>query len=141
MARAKRDMNWYEFVCKFVDMKWPHVAATTRRTHAEAFTALAPAMFTTTRGKPADKLIRSTLNRWGFNTTRRNAEDRPDEVRAALRWVERNSRRAGANSTSTEPIRTRARSGPTPAATGTGTGGSSSSASAASQARRRVHLS
>ncbi len=92
MLRTTRDMNWYEFVCKFVDMKWSRVAATTRRTHAEAFTALTPAMFTTTRGKPDDKLIRSALSRWGFNTIRRSAQDCPDEVRAVLRWVERNTR-------------------------------------------------
>jgi hypothetical protein len=52
MVRTGREMNWYEFACKFVDMKWPHVAATTRRTHAEALTALTPLMFTTKRGKP-----------------------------------------------------------------------------------------
>ncbi len=92
MVRTTNEMSWYEFVCKFVDMKWSRVAATTRRTHAEAFTALTPAMFTTTRGKPDDKLIRSALSRWGFNTIRRGAEDCPDQVRAALRWVERNTR-------------------------------------------------
>src|SRR5688572_16066080 len=34
MRRATQDMPWYKFACGFVDMKWPDVAATTRRTHA-----------------------------------------------------------------------------------------------------------
>src|SRR5688572_7750756 len=34
MLRNDNTMSWYDFACKFVDMKWPHVAATTRRTHA-----------------------------------------------------------------------------------------------------------
>jgi integrase len=92
MVRTANDMSWYEFACRYVDLKWPRVAATTRRTHAEAFTALTPAMFATTRGKPDDRLIRSALVRWGFNTAKRGAEDCPDEVRAVLRWVERNTR-------------------------------------------------
>lgn len=91
-ARTNADMSWYDFACKFVDMKWPHVAATTRRTHAEAMTALTTAMFTSQRGKPDDKLIRSALCRWGFNTARRDAEDCPDEVQAALKWVQRHTR-------------------------------------------------
>ena len=92
MARTTRDMGWCAFACKFVDMKWPRVAATTRRTHVEALTALTPAMFATTRGKPDDKLIRAALCRWAFNTAKRGAEDCPEEVRAVLRWVERNTR-------------------------------------------------
>jgi integrase len=92
MARTSRDMTWYEFACKFVDMKWPHVAATTRRTHAEAFTAFAPAMFATTRGMPDAKLIRRALCRWAFNTARRNDPACPDDVKAALAWVKRNTR-------------------------------------------------
>jgi hypothetical protein len=37
-------MSWYGFACSFTDLKWPRVAATTRRTHAEALTAVTTAM-------------------------------------------------------------------------------------------------
>ena len=57
MLRASRDMSWYGFACAFADLKWPRVAATTRRTHAEALTAVTMAMLTTTRAKPNDKLL------------------------------------------------------------------------------------
>jgi hypothetical protein len=92
MARATRQMSWYEFACAFVDLKWPRVAATTRRTHAEALTAVTPGMFTTDRGMPEAKLIRKALSRWGFNTNARKDPDQPDDVRAALRWVESHTR-------------------------------------------------
>ena len=59
MARAGKDMSWYEFACKYVDLKWPRVAATTRRTHAEAFTALTPGMLATTIGHGAQPQVES----------------------------------------------------------------------------------
>ncbi|MCX2949899.1 tyrosine-type recombinase/integrase [Lentzea sp. NEAU-D7] len=91
MARQSDEMSWYQFACAFVDMKWPHVAATTRRTHAEALTRATPAMWSSTKGKPDDALIRSALTRWAFNTNRRDAADMPEEVRRTLRWVEANT--------------------------------------------------
>jgi integrase len=91
MRRAARDLSWYQLACAFVDVKWPHVAATTRRTHAEAMTAVTAALFTTDRGKPDDRMIRSALCRWGFNTVRRDEAVIPGEIREGLRWVERNT--------------------------------------------------
>jgi integrase len=92
MQRANRDMPWYEFACSYVDMKWPRVAATTRRTHAEAFTTVTALMFSTERGKPEGKVLRTALCRWGFNTIRRDGEDCPGQVRAALKWAEAHTR-------------------------------------------------
>ncbi|HYS34039.1 MAG TPA: integrase, partial [Pseudonocardiaceae bacterium] len=92
MQRAARDMPWYEFACKFVDMKWPRVAATTRRTHAEALTRVTTALFTNDHGKPDDQLIRTALCRWAFNTNRRDHKDRPADIREALRWIETHTR-------------------------------------------------
>jgi hypothetical protein len=92
MQRAVRATTRYEFACAYVDLKWPHVAATTRRTHAEALTAVTVSMFTGTRGKPDDQLIRKALTRCGFNTVQRDDPDMPDDVRRALRWVATNTR-------------------------------------------------
>jgi integrase len=85
-------MSWYELACAFVDMKWPRVAATTRRTHAEAMTAVTALMFSSSKGKPGDQLVRTALTRWGFNTSLRGDSRCPREIRQALRWVERNTR-------------------------------------------------
>ncbi len=87
LRRVAHEMSWYEFACAFVDMKWPHAAASTRKTNAEALTTMTPAMFKNARGKPDDKLIRSALCRWAFNTSRREDPNCPPEIRAALLWV------------------------------------------------------
>ena len=87
MLRAGKDMSWYSFACAFADLKWPRVAATTRRTHAEALTAVTTAMFTSSRGQPNSKHLRAALKRWAFNTARRDDPNCPDDVRSALRWV------------------------------------------------------
>jgi integrase len=93
MRRDERsEISWYDFACSFVDMKWPRVAATTRRTHAEALTTVTVAMLSGTRGKPDGKLIRKALTRWGFNAVARNDSGTPGEVTAALRWVRDNTR-------------------------------------------------
>ena len=92
MLRASKDMSWYSFACAFADLKWPRVAATTRRTHAEALTAVTTAMFTSTRGQPNGKLLRAALKRWAFNTARRDDPDCPDDIRSALRWVASHTR-------------------------------------------------
>jgi integrase len=96
MQRGAKDLTWYEFACAFADMKWLRAAATTRRTHAEALTAVTTSLFSTTKGKPDDKLIRKALCRWGFNTARRDEPNRPTDVATALRWVEGHTHRVSA---------------------------------------------
>jgi integrase len=92
MLRNERGTSWYEHACAFADARWPHVAATTRRTHAEALTAVTTALFTTDRGKPDDQLLRLALGRWAFNTARRESAKRPAGIAEALRWVETHTR-------------------------------------------------
>jgi integrase len=92
MHRTGRDVSWYELACTFVDMKWPRMAATTRRTHAEAMTAVTTLLFTSDKGRPDDRLIRTALTRWGFNTSLRDDEGCPFEIGRALRWVESHTR-------------------------------------------------
>jgi len=85
------DMSWYEFACKYVDVKWPNAAATYRRTIAEALTVATPAMLKAGVAKPDDKAIRSVLCKWAFNPKKRRQEDKPADVVNVLRWIERNS--------------------------------------------------
>jgi hypothetical protein len=48
MDGDRRDMPWYEFTGKYVDMKWPEAAATTRRGIAEALVTATSAMLAST---------------------------------------------------------------------------------------------
>jgi len=91
MHRTSPDTSWYQHACAFVDMKWPRVAATTRRTHAEALTAVTTSLMTNGRGRPQGRLIRVALARWAFNTNKRDSPECPGEVRAALGWIERHT--------------------------------------------------
>ncbi|AEH11010.1 MULTISPECIES: tyrosine-type recombinase/integrase [Protofrankia] len=90
MARVDGNRSWYDFACDYADLKWPQVAATTRRTHAEALTALTVLMLSSERGRPDPALLRRALKLWAFNTTRR--ADAPDDVRAALSWAAAHTR-------------------------------------------------
>jgi integrase len=92
MSRIDHTEKWYDHACAFVDMKWPDVAATTRRTHAEAMTAATMLLFASTRGMPELRLMRTALRVWAFNTVKRVDPDMPDEIRSTLAWVRRNSR-------------------------------------------------
>ncbi|MEU7821266.1 integrase [Catellatospora sp. NPDC049133] len=94
MLRAGRQATWLTLAQSFADAKWPRAAATTRRTHAEALTAVTTAMFRDSRGTPDARLIRHALNRWAFNPTRRDDPGCPPEVRAALRWIADHTRQA-----------------------------------------------
>lgn len=91
MQRQSRECSWYAHACAFADMKWPRVAATTRRTHAEALTAITTGLLTTDKGAPDGKLLRLALGRWAFNTVRRGGPECPPEIHAALRWVEQHT--------------------------------------------------
>jgi integrase len=87
--RAKDDTTWYEFACRYVDMKWKLASAKYRKDIARALTAATPAMLTDARGRPDDPSIRRALKRWAFNTKQRG--EPPADVAEVLSWVARNS--------------------------------------------------
>ena len=89
MGRAASDVSWYDFACRYVDMKWKGAAATYRRAIAEALTTATVALVDSQRGRPPEVEIRSALFRWAFNSNLRDSADRPADV---LLWVKRNSR-------------------------------------------------
>jgi integrase len=87
--RTASEMNWYEFACAYTDMKWKAASAKYRNNIARALRAATPAMFTDTRGKPDDALIRKALAQYAFNTKMR--DQAPEDIAAALAWVRRNT--------------------------------------------------
>jgi integrase len=96
MLRASLDMPWHGFACRYADLKWPTSAGTTRRTNAEALTKVTLAMIKGSRGKPDDKILRRSLNRWAFNPHKRNDPNCPADIRSALQWLETNTRNVSA---------------------------------------------
>ena len=84
--REARNVSWYEHAVTYVDMKWPRAAAKSRRSTAEALTAVTLALLTSRRGRPDLVLLRKALYGWAFNTTRRNGQ-LPDDMAELLAWV------------------------------------------------------
>ncbi|NRQ32995.1 tyrosine-type recombinase/integrase [Nonomuraea sp. NN258] len=90
-SRTQRaDMSWYDLVCKFVDMKWKAAAPKYRQDIARALTAATPAMYSTTRGKPEDRALRTAMHRWACNSKQR--DEAPEETADLLRWLAYNTR-------------------------------------------------
>lgn len=103
-------MSWYEFACKYTDMKWKSASAKYRNNIARALRAATPAMYTDTRGKPDDALLRLALAKYAFNTKMR--DQAPPDITDALAWVSRNTanaidyaRELGAITFTTNPVR------------------------------------
>jgi integrase len=88
--RARDRTTWYDHARSYVDMKWPAMAAKSRRSAVEALTTVTPALVSSQRGAPTAAILRRALYRWAFNP---NARARPlaAEEKAALDWLVRAS--------------------------------------------------
>lgn len=91
-ARPTEAVNWLDFACSYMDMKWPGAAATYRRGMSEALTAATVAMLDEVNGRPDPVVLRRALHRWAFNSARRDGPNQPGDVREALAWARRHSR-------------------------------------------------
>src|SRR3954447_815254 len=88
MVRAALSVSWYQHARDYVDDRWDKVSAKQRISIAETLTAVTVALTADHKGTPDPETLRSALRRWEFNKARREGE-RPAEVTAALRWVEK----------------------------------------------------
>ena len=61
-------MPWFDFACKYVDMKWPRAAGKSRAGKADALASVTPALLKTTQGAPDSRTLRRALTGWAFNT-------------------------------------------------------------------------
>jgi integrase len=88
--RNANDVSWYEFACTYVDLKWKDASAKYRHDIAYALTTATPAMYASTRGRPADAELRKALRRWAFNTKQRSTP--PEDIARVLDWLSRNTK-------------------------------------------------
>jgi integrase len=91
MARALNARSWYEHAVAYVDVKWARASAKHRKGIAETLATVTPALLATDRGAPSDKAIRAALYGWAFNKARREAGPPPEDLAAAVRWLEANT--------------------------------------------------
>ncbi len=89
--KEQESVTWFELACRFVDMKWPDLAAKSRISVADALATITPALATTTRGKPDQQILRSALYGWAFNKESRAATEPSPDIAAAITWIRNNS--------------------------------------------------
>jgi integrase len=84
--RVKNMPTWYEHARAYVAMKWPRVAAKSRRSMVEALVTVTPVLTNSRSGRPAKKVLRQALYVYGFNPRRWDEEVPAPEARA-LKWL------------------------------------------------------
>jgi integrase len=92
MMHDKQKVAWYQFAVEYTNLKWNASAATSRRTDAEALTAITMQLFSSTAKMPDEKLLRRVLKLWAFNTAARDTKPMTAEERHALRWAQTHTR-------------------------------------------------
>jgi hypothetical protein len=93
VARERRSVTWFELACRYVDLKWPRMAAKSRTSMADALATVTPVMVGSERGRPDSTILRAVLYGWAFHKTRRETVILDGEGNAALGWVQDNSLR------------------------------------------------
>ncbi|MFJ8746487.1 tyrosine-type recombinase/integrase [Embleya sp. NPDC127516] len=86
-VRKQDDVTWYVHARDYIEMKWPTAPAKTRTTLADALATATPVLVRNVRGMPDKALLRTSLYGWAFNVNRWT-QDPPEDVAAALAWVE-----------------------------------------------------
>jgi integrase len=89
MMSASGAQSWFAFCVAYVDMKWPSAAPKTRDGLTDALASIIPAVVGEELPDWLDAaMLRSALRHFALAPASR-ALDRPPEVAAALRWLEK----------------------------------------------------
>ena len=91
LFKQQEDVSWYQHARNYIEMKWDHSPASTRRTLAEAMATVTPALVKDTKGMADNRLIRQALYSWAFNKKRWD-EEPPADIKTVLDWFERKSK-------------------------------------------------
>ncbi|MEW1842659.1 tyrosine-type recombinase/integrase [Nonomuraea angiospora] len=87
MFKAKNARTWLDFARVYMEARWPHQAAKSRKDTVECLVAVTLALTTDGKGRPESKLLRRVLRMHVFLPEDRQPE--PDfQAKAALRWLE-----------------------------------------------------
>ncbi|MGP4111978.1 hypothetical protein ACTWP5_13810 [Streptomyces sp. 4N509B] len=79
-----------ELALWYVEHRWPHASAKQRGSMTDALATAVPALVKQVRGRPAVAVVRKALRSYLLPPPRRERE-RPEEIVAAVRWLERAS--------------------------------------------------
>jgi integrase len=83
-------VSWYQHAINYTDMKWPHLAAHSRASLADALATLTPAITKPARQPPSARTLRAALYQHAFNPRQRGSA-LDSAASGALAWLERTS--------------------------------------------------
>lgn len=90
-SKPQEAVSWWEWMLTYVDLKWPTLAPSSRRSLAEALTSATAAMISSSGGAPSPKQISAVVRSWAANSHRR-ASGKPEVGWVPIiRWLERNT--------------------------------------------------
>jgi integrase len=91
VAVVKQERSWFQFCLAYVDMKWPSAAPKTRDALIDALASIVPAVVSEEHPSGLGvSALRQALRHFALAPNSR-AQDRPPDVAAALRWLEKSS--------------------------------------------------
>ena len=79
-------VTWYEHARAYTQMKWPDLAAKSRRSTAESLTTITLALTAPRRNAPSPGVLRRALFRYAFNAAS-TSQPIPAEITRALDWI------------------------------------------------------
>lgn len=83
-------VTWYEHTRAYIERKWATAPAKSRKNYADALATITPALVKSRTGSPDAAVLRRALYGWAYNRNRWE-DEHPEDVTAALRWLEKNS--------------------------------------------------
>jgi hypothetical protein len=87
---GKAALSFLELALKYVDARWVEASAKQRDSMTDSLATAVPVLVKPVRGRPTLQLVRRALRSYVLPVPRRDRE-RPEEIAAAVRWIERAS--------------------------------------------------
>ncbi|MGW1867342.1 tyrosine-type recombinase/integrase [Streptomyces mauvecolor] len=90
LRAIKQRTTWYDLAHEYLDQRWDRTPGTTRRTLADAFATITPALVHPGTTYPEPRVLRRALYSWAFNKNAW-AQEPSEDWRKALDWMKQNS--------------------------------------------------
>ncbi|MFB6988623.1 MULTISPECIES: tyrosine-type recombinase/integrase [unclassified Streptomyces] len=90
LRAIKQRTTWYDLARSYTEQRWERTPGNTRRTLADAFATITPALVRPGVSFPEPRVLRRALYSWAFNKNVWD-QDPPEEWRKALDWIKWNS--------------------------------------------------
>lgn len=88
----ERSLSWWQWTLQYVDLKWPTLAPTSRRSTAEALSNATMALvLPASKRRISDSLLRSSMTRWAYNLPARSAGPPNGALAEAAEWLAANT--------------------------------------------------